>query len=89
MTQETVIYLAREALGVALLVSAPILGLSMLVGLIISILQATTQIHEQTLTFIPKIIATVIALLIFGPWMLTTLLHFAETLFTELPNFIN
>ncbi|MGB9813179.1 MAG: flagellar biosynthesis protein FliQ [Thermovenabulum sp.] len=89
MTQETVIYLAREALGVALLVSAPILGLSMLVGLIISILQATTQIHEQTLTFIPKIIAAVIALLIFGPWMLTTLLHFAETLFTELPNFIN
>lgn len=89
MSQETVIYLAKEALGVAILVSAPILGFSMIIGLIVSILQATTQIHEQTLTFLPKIIAAVIALLIFGPWMLSTLLHFTETMFLQLPNFIN
>ncbi|MDD4569145.1 MAG: flagellar biosynthesis protein FliQ [Tepidanaerobacteraceae bacterium] len=88
MTQETVIFLAREALSVVLLVSAPMLGLGMLVGIIISILQATTQIQEQTLTFVPKIVAVMTAILIFGPWMLTVLTQFTQNLFSELPNFI-
>lgn len=56
MTQETVIYLARESLSVVLLVSAPMLGIGMLVGVIVSILQATTQIQEQTLTFVLKLL---------------------------------
>ena len=88
MTQETVIYLAREALSVVLLVSAPMLGFGMLVGIIVSILQATTQIQEQTLTFVPKIIAVMVAIIIFGPWMLTVVTEFTENLFSQLPNFI-
>jgi flagellar biosynthetic protein FliQ len=89
MTQETVIYLAREALSVVLLVSAPMLGLGMLVGVIVSILQATTQIQEQTLTFVPKIIAVMIAIILFGPWMLTVVTQFTRNLFSELPKFIH
>lgn len=88
MTQETIIYLAREAISVVLLVAAPMLGLGMLVGITVSILQATTQIQEQTLTFVPKIIAVMVAILIFGPWMLTIVTEFTQKLFYELPNFI-
>jgi len=89
LTQETVIYLARESLSVVLLVSAPMLGIGMLVGVIVSILQATTQIQEQTLTFVPKIIAIMISIIIFGPWMLTVITQFTQNLFSELPYFIN
>ncbi|HQE05249.1 MAG: flagellar biosynthesis protein FliQ [Tepidanaerobacteraceae bacterium] len=89
MAQETVIYLAREALSVALLVAAPMLGLGMLVGITVSILQAITQIQEQTLTFVPKIIAVMIAIIIFGPLMLTIITEFTQNLYSELPNFIN
>jgi len=88
LTQETVIHLAQEALTVALLSSAPMLGAAMLVGVIISILQATTQIQEQTLTFVPKIIAVMVAILVLGPWMLRTITVFTQTLFTQLPNYI-
>lgn len=89
MTQETVIFLAREALSVILLVSAPMLGLGMLVGVIVSILQATTQIQEQTLTFVPKIIAVMASVLLFGPWMLAIVTQFTENLLLELPKFIH
>lgn len=88
LTQETVIHLAQEALTVVLMVSAPILGLGMLVGIIVSILQATTQIQEQTLTFVPKILAVMAAILLFGPWMLRLVTVFTYTLFNQLPNFI-
>ncbi|SHM11023.1 flagellar biosynthetic protein FliQ [Caldanaerovirga acetigignens] len=88
MTQETVIYLAREALSVLLLVSAPILGVGMAVGLLISIFQATTQIQEQSLTFIPKILAIIAALLLCGPWMLGIIVNFTETLIRDIPHFI-
>jgi len=89
MSQETVIYLAREALSVTLLVAAPILGIGMLVGIVVSLLQAITQIQEQTLTFVPKIIAVMVAILIFGPWMLTVITEFTQNLFYEIPKFIN
>ncbi|MDK2877489.1 MAG: flagellar biosynthesis protein FliQ [Thermoanaerobacteraceae bacterium] len=88
MAQETIIHLGQQALTVVLLVSAPMLGLGMLVGIIISILQATTQIQEQTMTFVPKIVAVIAAILIFGPWMLTVITQFTQNLFSELPNFI-
>ncbi|HHX24032.1 MAG: flagellar biosynthesis protein FliQ [Tepidanaerobacteraceae bacterium] len=88
MTQEMVIYLARESLSTALLISAPMLGFGMLVGIIVSILQATTQIQEQTLTFVPKIIAVMAAIIIFGPWMLNVITKFTYNLFNNLPNFI-
>lgn len=88
MTSETVIYLGKEALLVALLVSAPILGTGMLVGIIVSILQAATQIQEQTLTFVPKIVAIILVLLVSGSWMLRVIIQFTQNLFTQLPNFI-
>lgn len=76
MTQDYVVYLAREALYTVLLVSAPILGLSLLVGLLVSIFQATTQIQEATLAFVPKIVAVLAAIVFFGPWMLNIMLAY-------------
>lgn len=80
MTQDFVIYLAREALFTVLLVSAPIMGLSLLVGLLVSIFQATTQIQEATLAFVPKIVAVLAAVVFFGPWMLNILLAFTNSI---------
>ncbi|NLM40789.1 MAG: flagellar biosynthesis protein FliQ [Firmicutes bacterium] len=88
MTDQTVVSIAREAVVTILLVAGPALGIGMLVGLLISIFQATTQIQEQTLTFIPKIIAVLVSLVIFGPWMIRRLVDFAERLLSELPSFI-
>lgn len=78
MTENMIITLGREALYAVLLVSAPMLGVSLLVGLLISIFQATTQIQEQTLTFVPKIIAVLVTAVIFAPWMLKVLLSFTK-----------
>lgn len=88
MTELFAIHLGREALYVALLVAAPMLGLALIVGLIISILQATTQLHEQTLSFVPKLAAVFGGLAIFGPWMLTKLIEFTKNLFANLSNFV-
>lgn len=88
MTEEFVINLGREALLTVLLVSAPILGLGLLAGLAVSIFQATTQINEQTLSFIPKIIAVFVAVVIFGPWMFTVILEFTGKLFLSLPSMV-
>ncbi|MDH7576748.1 MAG: flagellar biosynthesis protein FliQ [Bacillota bacterium] len=81
MTEEFVITLGREALYAVLLVSAPLLGVSLLVGLLISIFQATTQIQEQTLTFVPKIIAVLVTAVIFAPWILQILVSFTQNLY--------
>ncbi|RUS46361.1 flagellar biosynthesis protein FliQ [Cohnella sp. AR92] len=88
MSSEFIIGLAGKAMYIILTVSAPMLGLGLLVGLLVSIFQATTQIHEQTLAFIPKIIAVFVALLIFGPWILTTLVDFTTNLLGNLANYI-
>ncbi len=88
MTELFVINLGREALYTALLVAGPMLGFGLLVGLLVSVLQATTQIQEQTLSFIPKILAVFGALAIFGPWMLRVLLEFSENLLMNLHLFI-
>ena len=87
MSQNEVLHLAKEALGAAFLVGAPILGASLLVGLLISIFQAMTQIQEQTLTFIPKIVAIGLILLLLGPWMLNIITGFTINLFNQLANF--
>ena len=68
-----------------MLVSAPMLGLGLIVGLMVSIFQATTSIQEQTLAFIPKIIAVFVAILIFGPWMLRLMVEFVTGVFVNLP----
>lgn len=71
----------REALMVTVVVSAPILGIGMIVGLMISIFQTTTSIQEQTLTFVPKIIAIFIAVVIFASWMIHTLVTYTRNIF--------
>lgn len=83
-----VVSLGREALYVALLVAAPMLGLALIVGLVVGILQATTQIQEQTLSFIPKLVAVFGGLAIFGSWMLTTLIEFTQNLLGNLARFV-
>lgn len=84
MSQEFVMSIAREAVLTALYVAAPVLLLSLLVGLGISIFQATTQIQEQTLTFVPKIIAIFLGVLLFGNWMLNLMIDLTTRLFTQL-----
>lgn len=84
MTEEFIITLGRDALYAVLLVSAPLLGVSLLVGLLVSIFQATTQIQEQTLSFVPKIIAVLVTAVIFAPWMLQILVSFTQSLYLNI-----
>ncbi|QGX91709.1 flagellar biosynthetic protein FliQ [Tatumella sp. TA1] len=88
MTPEMITTLGQAAMKVALLLAAPPLLAALLTGLIISLLQAATQVNEQTLSFIPKIIAVVVTLLIAGPWMLTLLIDFVKTILTSFPHWI-
>lgn len=87
MTADLALQLMGELLMAALLIGAPIMGLSMLVGLLISILQVVTQVQEMSLTFIPKIITVGIALVLFGPWMLKKLTAFATTIIGHIPGY--
>ncbi len=77
--------LARRSILIALQLSLPILVLSLVVGVVVSLFQAVTQIQEQTLTFVPKIIVLVLALVVLGPWMLHTIVGFTSGLLTSLP----
>ncbi|GIP21439.1 flagellar biosynthesis protein FliQ [Paenibacillus sp. J22TS3] len=88
MSSEFIIGLAGQAVYTVLEVSAPMLILGLIVGLIISIFQATTQIQEQTLAFVPKIVAVLLALLLFGPWILTTLVDFTSGILSNLSSYI-
>lgn len=87
MSHDFVLSLARDAIWTTLLIAAPLLILSLTVGLSISIFQATTQIQEQTLTFVPKIVAVFLGILIFGSWMLTVLVQFTNQVFAQLGSF--
>ncbi|NLS45385.1 MAG: flagellar biosynthesis protein FliQ [Firmicutes bacterium] len=88
MTQEFVIGIAQKAILVTLKLAAPILGFALLTGIVVSLFQAMTQIQELTLALIPKIIAVVIALIIFGPWMLRSIVEFTTELFINLPHYV-
>lgn len=88
MDQGTVINIAQNALLVTLYVSAPLLGISLIVGLAVSIFQATTQIQEQTLSFIPKILAVIVAIAVFGSWMLKLLMEYTEGLYLNINQYI-
>ena len=83
MTQDMAIQVGREALFMVMLVAAPMLGLGLIVGVVVSIFQATTQIQEQTLVFVPKIIATFVAILLFGPWSLGMLVDYTREILTS------
>ncbi len=88
MTPEFVISFAQEAIRVTILVSMPMLGLGLAVGLLISIFQAVTQIQEMTLTFVPKILIVLMALLYFAGWMLEQLMQFTITVIEQIPFYI-
>jgi flagellar biosynthetic protein FliQ len=80
--------LARNAIVTGLMLTVPILGVSLIVGLVISIFQAVTSIQEQTLTFVPKIVITGLALIFFGPWMMNIMYAFSESIFGHLHEFV-
>ena len=88
MSGDLVIQMAQEALRMVLIISAPMLGLGLLVGLAVSIFQATTSIQEQTLAFSPKIVAVFVAILIFGPWMLRLMVEYVTNVLVNLPYYI-
>ena len=84
MTPETVIHIGRKAVETILLTSAPMLIAALVIGLVISIFQAATQINEQTMTFIPKIVGVFVTLLIFGPWIMELLITFTTGIITQI-----
>jgi flagellar biosynthesis protein FliQ len=88
MDQDVVINLSTTALTLAFKVAMPMLGVGLVVGLVVSIFQAVTQIQEQTLAFIPKIVALAAVLLLLGPWMLNQLLAYTIDLWSGIPNLV-
>ncbi|WP_182199169.1 flagellar biosynthesis protein FliQ [Paraliobacillus salinarum] len=88
MSAEYVITLAEQGIYTVLIVTGPLLLLALIVGLLVSIFQATTQIQEQTLAFIPKIVAVLVGLVVFGPWMLVRMVEFASNIFRNLNQFV-
>lgn len=88
MSQDFIIGFARQAIELTLTISMPMLGIGLAVGLIVSIIQAGTQIQEMTLTFIPKITSIFLALLIAFPWMLDKLMSFTTNIFLNFPTWI-
>ncbi|MDB5770133.1 MAG: flagellar biosynthesis protein FliQ [Burkholderiales bacterium] len=88
MTPESVVGLGRHAMEVMLMVSAPLLIVALGIGLIVSIFQAATQINEQTLSFIPKLVGVFVTLIIAGPWMLTIMLDYMREVFASIPGMV-
>lgn len=88
MSPETVISIAEQGIMSVLYISGPLLVLALVVGLIVSIFQATTQIQEQTLAFVPKIVAVLLGVVFFGPWMLSHILSYTNEIFSNLTRFV-
>jgi flagellar biosynthetic protein FliQ len=89
MTPETVLTLGRQGLEVMLVTAAPLLAVILVIGLVISILQALTQINEATLSFVPKLVFSAVTLVIAGPWMLTTLTDYLQRVLLSIPAVVN
>ncbi len=85
MTPQQVFAMGQNGLYQLLIVAAPLLGVALVVGLVVSIFQAATQINETTLSFVPKIVAAVVVLAIFGPWMMTTLVEYMRRTLLAIP----
>ncbi|MCL5058559.1 MAG: flagellar biosynthesis protein FliQ [Actinobacteria bacterium] len=85
MTDSMVLQIVRDALIMVMLLSVPILGAGMIVGLIISIFQATTQIQEQSLSFVPKLVVVLIVLIVLAPWIINVLVGYTTELFAKIP----
>jgi len=88
MTPEFVTFIGKETIQVILLVSAPVLIAGMVVGLLISVFQAVTQIQEMTLTFVPKIIVVFLVLLGLAPWMMEIMIKYTSDIFLNIPNYV-
>jgi flagellar biosynthetic protein FliQ len=88
MTPGTVMDLAHNALWITVLLAAPLLLVALVAGLVIGMLQAATQVHEQTLSFIPKLLLIVVTLFAVGPWMLRELVDFTRDLYTSIPTLV-
>ena len=88
MTPETVMTIGRHALEITVMLAAPLLLVTLAVGLLVGIFQAATQINEMTLSFIPKLVAMAATLLIAGPWMLSQLIGYTRQLITSIPSLI-
>lgn len=89
MTEEYVVSMARHALLLTLLLASPMLALGLLVGLLVSVFQAVTQIHEMTLTFIPKILAVAAALIVFLPWMISQIVGYTTDIIVSIPYLVS
>jgi flagellar biosynthetic protein FliQ len=88
MTPETVVTVGRQALELMLIVAAPMLLTALFVGLIVSFFQAITQLNEQTLSFLPKLVAVSLTLVVVGPWMLTTLVDYVQRTLIGIPQLV-
>jgi flagellar biosynthetic protein FliQ len=85
MTPETVVTIGRQGLELMLIVSAPLLLVALGVGLAVSFFQAITQLNEQTLSFLPKLVAVAVTLILVGPWMITTLVDYLQRMLAGIP----
>ena len=85
MDQDTVVNLAQQAMELAMKVGGPLLVVGLAIGLVVSVFQAITQIQEQSLSFIPKIVGTAVVIVVAGPWMLNQLLGYTEELYRSIP----
>ncbi|OYO30455.1 flagellar biosynthesis protein FliQ [Janthinobacterium sp. PC23-8] len=88
MTPESVMTIGRQAMEITLMVAAPMLLVALIIGLIVSIFQAATQINEATLSFIPKLVGIFVALVVAGPWILSVMLDYMRQVFTGIPNLV-
>ena len=88
MTEDIVLSIAKDAIWTTVLLAAPLLLAALLVGLVVSIIQAITQINEATLTFIPKMLAIVVVLIVLAPWMTQMITSYTTELFTSLPTYV-
>jgi flagellar biosynthetic protein FliQ len=86
MTAEVAIDLTRETLRLCILIGGPLLGVALVAGLLASLLQAVTQVHEHTLSFVPKLVATIVAVLAGLPWLLARLVEFTSQLIGNIPH---
>ncbi len=89
MNEEVILRIAKETIEITLFISLPIMGVGLVVGLAISLFQAVTNIHEMTLTFVPKIVAVLVCLLFLLPWMMQKLVFFTEQLINDLPRYVH
>jgi flagellar biosynthesis protein FliQ len=88
MNEDVVINLVMEAMALAFKVAMPLLGVALVLGLVVSVIQAVTQIQEQTLSFIPKIIGMAVVLVVAGPWMLGQVVSYTQQLYTAIPSLV-